>query len=70
MSFMAMPLFQKIKKRPLYLSVCFFLLIIMSGILAFTHIMETGTLRQEALQQSIGYVDILILMIFYWAILE
>ena len=42
----------------------------MSGILAFTHIMETGTLRQEALQQSIGYVDILILMIFYWAILD
>ena len=58
MSFMAMPLLKKFKKRPLYLSVCCFLLIIISGIIAFTHIMETGSLSQEALQNSIGYINI------------
>ena len=54
MSFMAMPLLKKFKKRPLYLSVCSILLIIISGIIAFTHAMESGSLRQEDLQNSVG----------------
>ena len=55
MSIMAMPVLQKFKKRPLYLSVSIFLIIIVSGIVVFTHIMETGILTKEDLQDSIWY---------------
>ena len=58
MSFLAMPVLTKFKRRPLYLSVCFFLVVTMSGIIAFTHLVETGGLKKTTLQGSIGYVNL------------
>ena len=52
--FLAMPVLQKFRKRPLYLGVCVYLLLIISGIITFTHIIEKGYLTKEQIQESIG----------------
>ena len=57
-SFLAMPVLQKCKKRPLYISVCLFLFLVISGIIVFTHAVENGHLEKTTLHESIGYVNL------------
>ena len=52
-SFVAMPVLQKFKKRPLYLCVCVFLLVVTSGIIAFTGMLEERYISVEELQTSV-----------------
>ena len=59
MSFLAIIVLQKFKKRPLYLSVSFFVFLVLSGIVAFTHVVEKGYLKKTTIQESIGYVNLI-----------
>jgi hypothetical protein len=57
-SFLAITVLQKFKKRPLYLTVCLFIFVVVSGIIAFTHAVEIGYLEKTTVQGSIGYVQL------------
>ena len=52
-SFLAMPVLQRFEKRPLYLSVCVFLLVVISGMIAFTCAIEKRYISVEELQTSV-----------------
>ena len=52
-SFVAIPVLQKFKKRPLYLWVSVFLLVVISGIIAFTCMVERSYISVEELHTSV-----------------
>ena len=55
-SFLAMPVLQKFRKRPLYLTICIFMLLTIAGLITFTHLIEIDYITQEDIKNSIGCV--------------
>ena len=67
-SFLAMGVLKKFKKRPLYLFVCFCLFLIMSGIIAFTWLIVSGSITKENFQGSLGLqIAPMVLFILFYA---
>ena len=67
-SLLAMGLLQKFKKRHIYLIVSSILLFTISGIVAFTWLVTSGSITQEEFQGSITYQIIpLVLFVFFYA---
>ena len=67
-SFLAIPLLKKMRKRPLFLIVSIFLLIILTGIVVFTHY-ATSSITKENFQNVIGLqiVPLILFILFYAA---
>ena len=66
-SMISAPILHKYKKRPIYLSVCVLLLLILSGIIAFTTLVEHKYLSPEDIQASLllQSIPFVLLILFY-----
>ena len=66
-SMISAPILHKYKKRPIYLSVCVLLILILSGIIAFTTLVEHKYLSPENIQASLllQSIPFVLLILFY-----
>ena len=66
-SFLALGVLQRFKKRHIYLAVSTILLLVISGLVAFTWLVASGSITKQAFVGSIGYqiIPLLLFILFY-----